>query len=453
LVGRSVLDFVHPDDVERARFALANATPGPSREPWIFRWRGARSGWRSVATRSVTYGQEDGATRIIAVGRDVTDEWARTRKPEPSEQVEPANLLAADDLSLLAGGVAHDFNNLLTISLGVTDLISEQVSAESPIRAYLAELATASRTAAELARQLLSVTGRRAPSFTPVEVVSEIRGLLGLLRSSVSKRIALSVETGDEPLWVEGDAARLRRLLLNLVVNASEAIGDGPGTIRVRAFGAAGRRAGTAVIEVEDDGPGMPPELCNRIFDAGFTTKERGHGLGLAVVRSVVERSGGQLRVESAGARGTIFRVEIPLLPQQIVEANQRLELVLDESPRTSGVVLLVDDDDAVRRVSAAMLGLAHLEVIEARTAQEARSLFAATPQLICAVIDLVMPDGSGLSLVDEFRAARPGLKLVVCSGAHDRLPVDRTDVTLLEKPFRYAELIEAVCKDATTAR
>jgi CheY-like chemotaxis protein len=349
--------------------------------------------------------------------------------------------------------VAHDFNNLLTISLGVTDLITEQVPPESPIRAYLAELATASRTAAELARQLLSVTGRGAPTPMPVEVVGEVRGLLGLLRSSVSKRIDLSVETSDEPLWVEGDAPRLRRLLLNLVVNASEAIGDNPGRIRVRAFGEAGDRAGTAVIEVEDDGPGLPAELRDRIFDAGFTTKERGHGLGLAVARSVVERSGGQLRALAARPRGTIFRVEIPRLPQQIAEANERLELVLDEDPSTSGVVLLVDDDDAVRRVSAAMLGLAHLDVIEARTAEEARALFAATPNLTCAVIDLVMPDGSGLSLVDEFRAARPGLRLVVCSGAHDRLPVDRTDVTLLEKPFRYAQLIEAVCKDSTTAR
>jgi CheY-like chemotaxis protein/two-component sensor histidine kinase len=401
----------------------------------------------------VTYGKEVGATRIIAVGRDVTDELAQTLTPESAERPEPASTLAADNLSLLAGGVAHDFNNLLTISLGVTDLITEQVPPESPIRAYLAELATASRTAAELARQLLSVTGRGAPTPMPVEVVGEVRGLLGLLRSSVSKRIDLSVETSDEPLWVEGDAPRLRRLLLNLVVNASEAIGDNPGKIWVRAFGEAGDRAGTAVIEVEDDGPGLAAELRDRIFEAGFTTKQRGHGLGLAVARSVVERSGGQLRALAARPGGTIFRVEIPRLPQQIAETNERLELVLDESPSTSGVVLLVDDDDAVRRVSAAMLGLAHLEVIEARTAQEARALFAATPQLTCAVIDLVMPDGSGLRLVDEFRAARPGLKLVVCSGAHDRLPVDRTDVTLLEKPFRYAQLIEAVCKDATTAR
>jgi CheY-like chemotaxis protein len=317
----------------------------------------------------------------------------------------------------------------------------------------LHEVVTASRHAADLARQLLAVTGRPAGKFLSIDANAVIGSVDALLRTAVPKSVRVELEPCEGALWIDGDATQVRQLLLNLVTNAGEAIGPRPGTIRIatgrfRDLDPPGKHEPTdwAVIEVRDDGPGIDEETRRHIFEPTFTTKATGHGLGLAVVHSVVRRHGGRISATSAPGSGTVFRIELPLVTEQVVAAEREFEARVTAAHESEGgVVMIVDDDAAVRRVGAAMLGLANFVVLEAPDAEAARRLLASEPNLACAVVDLVMPDADGIALIDELRALRPGLKVVICSGAVNRIPTGRDDVVVLEKPFRYAQLIEAV--------
>jgi len=441
LAGRSVLDFIHPDDLPPVRLALERALHGTGSEPVLLRWRGATGGWRALEARAVHYVNERDEARVIMVASDLTG------LPLASAPADESTLPPQDNLALLAGGVAHDFNNLLTIALGVSDLIGEQLSGDSPARAYLDQVIAASREAAALARQLLVVTGRRATRFTPLEVNALIESMQPLLRAGIPKSARLEFLLASQPLWIDGDATQIRQVLLNLVTNAAEALGTTPGTIRVvtrREIGAAGVGA-TMVIEVSDEGPGIDTATQHRIFEPTFTTKRSGHGLGLAVVRGVARRHGGSVELDSAPGRGTTLRIALPLLAEPAAPAEAAFAKVRERVLDAGRSVLLVDDDAGVRRVGAAMLALAHVNVVEADSAVAARERLAADPSLACAVIDLTLGDGNGLELVEQLRAMRPDLHVVVYSGAVDRIPTDRSDLVVLEKPFSYAQLIDAV--------
>ncbi len=450
LEGRSVFEHLHPTDIERARRLLAAPSQAPKLEPMLYRWRGTDESWRFVEARSVVYSPEGGSARVIAVIRDVSEELASAGELPVDEEEPSQDSLSEGNLAVLAAGIAHDFNNLLTVSLGVTDLIAEQFPPDSPIRSQLAEVVTASRHAADLARQLIAITGRRSLSFAPCDLNAVIGGVAGLLRSAVPRSVRVDFTPAEASLWVDGDATQIRQVLLNLVTNAGEAIGPRAGRISIQTSRTRAETddgpADFAVIEVSDDGPGMDDETRRRLFEPAYTTKTTGHGLGLAVVRSVITRHQGRIVVDATPAGGTVFRIGIPLLPEQIVSAERLIRESRNAGPRTGGgTILMVDDDDAVRRVSAAMLRLANFEVLEAGDAATMRAAIASGVKLDCAIVDLVMPDADGLALIDELREAQPGLEVVVCSGAVDRLPEDRVDVVVLEKPFRYAQLIEAV--------
>jgi signal transduction histidine kinase/CheY-like chemotaxis protein len=450
LEGRSVFDHLHPGDVERARSVLAKASQAPSLEPTLYRWRAAGEGWRFVEARTVVYSPEGGSARLIAVIRDATDELTHAGDL-PAEEGDPSQYsLSEGNLAVLAGGIAHDFNNLLTVSLGVTDLIAEQFPPDSPVRSQLGEVVTASRHAADLARQLLAITGRRALDFAPCDVNQVIGGVAALLRSAVPRSVRVEFTPTETPLWIDGDATQIRQVLLNLVSNAGEAIGPRTGSISIQTSRVCADTdlgpTNFAVIEVRDDGPGMDEDTRRRVFEPAFTTKTTGHGLGLAVVRSVITRHQGRILVEANPTGGTVFRIGLPLLPDGVAEAERRMREAITLAPRTGGgTVLMVDDDDAVRRVSAAMLRLANFTVLEAGDAATMRAVVASGVKLDCAIVDLVMPDADGLALIEELRGAQPNLEVVVCSGAVDRLPEDRVDLVVLEKPFRYAQLIEVV--------
>ncbi len=448
LAGRDALSFVHPEDRARARRGIRRAIQRRGHEPALLRWRGSDNGWRWLEVRGVGFELENGEQRVITMGRDVTRERELREASGSSESVET---LQRDNLALLAGGVAHDFNNLLTISLGVADLIAEQLAQDSPIRPYLNEIVAASRQAADLARQLLASTGRVSAMLVPVDVNAVLGSMEALLRSSL-RGARLEYALSEGPLWIEGDATQLRQVVLNLVTNAGEAIGGESALVRVstrRDRGAAAEDPAQSghqvVIEVHDNGPGLEEETRQHIFEPRFTTKGTGRGLGLAVVQSVVRRHGGRIHVPSGAGGGTTFCIEIPALAEQRVVAERLLSSRLAEGPGSGASVLLVDDDRAVRRVGATMLGLAQFRVLEASGASEALDCLAREPNIACAVVDLVLPDGDGMALIEELRRRKPELRVVVCSGAVNRIPVDRPDLVVLEKPFRYAQLIEAV--------
>ncbi len=457
LAGSDVLAFVHPEDRDRAQRELLRSARQQGHEPTLLRWRGSAGGWRWLEVRGLCFELESGEHHLIAMGRDVTGERELEEESASEEGVES---LQRDNLALIAGGVAHDFNNLLTISLGVADLAAEQLPADSPTRPYLNEIVAASRQAADLARQLLAATGRMSATLAPVDVNAVLASMESLLRTGLPKGARLEYVLCEGPLWVDGDATQLRQVVLNLITNAGEAIGGEHGAVKV-STGRVRRphpsqesgASDWAVIEVRDNGPGVDAETLRRIFEPRFTTKATGHGLGLAVVQSVVRRYGGRIHVASADGGGTTFRIEIPALAERAVVAERLLSSKRTDARGSGAMVLLVDDTQPVLRMSAAMLGAAQFRVLEAGDARTALELLAREPEVACAVVDLVLPDADGLALIDELRRNKPGLRVVVCSGAVNRIPTDRPDLVVLEKPFRYAQLIEAVWRSLSSDR
>jgi PAS domain S-box-containing protein len=449
LAGRSVLGFVHPDDRERVHRELERVAQGLGHEPGLFRWRGSDGGWRWVAGRGFKLEAQPGDARLVALVCDIRSDPALNR-PETEPGIEP---LQRDNLRLLAGGVAHEFNNLLAISLGVAELTSEQLPVESPLRPHLADIVTASRRAAELARELLAAAGSVVPhTRMPVDLNAVLTSQAALLRTALPKSAQLELALCEESLWVEGDVTQLRHVVLNLLRSAGEAIGRAPGVVRVAAsrIPSSSRESqeeqhGWAVIEVTDDGPGLDEELRRRIFEPRVSSEPAPHRIGLSVVSNVVEGHAGRIHVASAGARGTTVRVQIPLLAGHAIAGEHELSEELAGVTRSSGAVLLVDDDAAVRRVGAAMLRLAKFQVIEAADASTALALAEREADITCAVIDLLLRDRDGLELVSELQRRRAGIRIVICSGAVDRIPSDRPDLVVLEKPFRFAQLVEAV--------
>jgi PAS domain S-box-containing protein len=352
-------------------------------------------------------------SHFVSVQRDTTQEHALQ-----------AQLLHAQKMEVVgrvAGGVAHDFNNILTAILSSAHFLLEDLP-ESDVRRADAEVVQESaERAAALTRQLLAFSRKEIVAPRDLDLNALLVNLSKMLARLLREDIALRVTpcAGEAPL--HADAGQLEQVVMNLVVNAREAI-TGPGWIAVRtrleAASAGDEHAphGYVVIEVEDSGAGMSAATRARIFEPFFTTKERGTGLGLATVRSIVEGLRGTIALESAPGRGTRFEVRLPL-SAQVSAAAAEPEAASLSAPRPTRV-LLVEDDSAVRALFARTLELHGYVVVAAgNIADASREARALGPQLDAVVSDLVLPDGNGYALARELAAAQPALRILLMSG------------------------------------
>lgn len=351
----------------------------------------------------------------------------------------------AESLGVLAGGLAHDFNNLLVAILGNADLALRDISPGTPGRAALENIRNASLRAAELTDQLLAYAGRGSVSSERVVPKPLVEELLRISSPQTATNVVIEVDIAPT-LAIRGDAAQVRQVVMNLIANARDALGDRGGHIRITATHVI--LDGTAdpddivtpstgayvALDVTDDGPGMDRETRRRIFDPFFTTKPTGHGLGLAAVLGIVRAHGGGLRVRSSPGSGATFEVIWPATstPTIVPAVN---------SPTKA--ILVVDDEDLVRDVVVRMiedLGYAAIPAPDGIVALE----LVAKHDVHAALVDLTMPRMSGAELVAQLRANYPDLKIVLCTG-YDR---DRKGPVLadayLPKPFRM-EALEAI--------
>jgi signal transduction histidine kinase len=397
--------------------------------------------------------KEEGQMRVVAV--DVTE------RRSAEDQVRAWRRMEA--VGSLAGGVAHDFNNLIMIILGHAAFALENVDADGPVHRDLVELSAAAERAAALTRQLLAFGGRRVVQPELVDVSSQVRDTASMLGRFFGGRIDLVLDLAESLKPVEVDPVQLGQVVMNLAMNASDAMPDG-GTLTLstalvetrkrerRASDAPGHPGPFVLLSVRDTGTGMTPETMDRIFEPFFTTKTgdgggRGAGFGLSTVYGIVRQCGGDVSVESAPDRGTTFEVYLPLSAARVLG---------DRGPpavpaRASGgeSILVVDDERALRSVTRRILESAGYVVSEAASGEEAlRILDEHSGGFHLVLSDLVMPGMSGTVLAARVREAYPAIRVVHMSGHVDE-EIDAHGgphrAPCVAKPFTAVEIKEKI--------
>ncbi len=384
-------------------------------------------------------------------------------------QVKLLHAQKLESLGVLAGGIAHDFNNLLVGILGNAGLALAELPEDAPVRQTLRDVETAALRASELTRQMLAYAGRGQFVVQPVNLTLLVEEMANLLASAVAKSARLDYVLDRDLPPVEADATQLRQVVMNLITNASEALGTAPGTIRVmtgvmradRAYladthlGAGLPEQDYACLEVKDDGHGMHPSTLARIFDPFFSTKFTGRGLGLAAVLGIVRTHRGAIRVASAPGQGTTIRVLLPVMPTPAPAAAPAVreavvEPALPEPGTDGGTVLIVDDEETVRSVARRMLERAGYRVSIATGGVEAVRMFRAAPDDYDVVLlDLTMPDQGGLVTLAELQRLRPDVRVVLSSGFNAEDTLAQAGGVLptgfVQKPYRPADLVSAI--------
>ncbi|HWQ37106.1 MAG TPA: PAS domain S-box protein [Burkholderiales bacterium] len=452
----SWLEAVHPEDRERvARAAAARQAAGLYDEEYRIVRPDGRVRWvrdRAFPVRNAAGEVE----RIVGVARDITE------RRQLEEQLRQAQRLEA--IGQLAGGVAHDFNNILTSILMEAELAAEADGLPGEVRESLAQIRTAAERAAGLTRQLLLFSRRQVLQPRVLDLNEVVAGVAKLLQRIIGEDIRLQLDLHPGPLWTRADVGTLDQVLMNLAVNARDAMPEGGRLFVETGAEQVGERPrhpearpGAYVwVRVRDTGVGIPREVLPRIFEPFFTTKEpgKGTGLGLAMVYGVVRQQHGWVEVESEPGRGATFQVFLPAAPALADEAPVGGERRV---PGGSETVLLVEDDAAVRQVTRTVLARHGYRVVEAGSGVEALEVWRAHRERVALVVtDLVMPGGvSGHELARRLRAERPGLKVIFMSGysaaVAEREAGVRDGENFLQKPFPAERLLETVrrCLDA----
>ncbi len=453
----SYASLVHPDDLERVaaevqQASLAGVTSFDHQAYRIVH-RSGREVWLHDHT-SLLRDAGDIVSHFIGYVIDIT---ARKEAEREQQQLERQVLHAQklESLGLIAGGIAHDFNNLLTAILGNAELCRLDIP-DGLESGYLDEIVNASQQGAGLCRQLLAYSGRARFHIEPVDLGQLVQEMVQILAVSMSKRAQLHCRFEPDLPVIEADASQLRQVVMNLITNASEALGDKDGYIAVDVRVLDAERSqldafpsGCTLperryvrLEVADTGCGMSAAVRERLFEPFYSTKFAGRGLGLAAVLGIVRGHRGAVRVESTPGQGTCVVLlfpssEVPTVASRSEEVCRPLQ--------GAGSILVVDDDPPVRNVCGALIATLGFKPLFAVNGKEALEVFHGNREsIVCVVLDLAMPVMDGEQTLRALRALDRALPVVVTSGftfeqsdALTRLGVDG----ILPKPYSLADL------------
>ena len=381
---------------------------------------------------------------IIGLAHDVTDRrQAEEERLQLRQQFYQAQKL--ESLGLLAGGIAHDFGNLLVSIQNATELLLRELPAGSHQRSLADMIRQAGQRASEVTRQMLVCTGKRAVDRRCLDLNQLIQENLPLLRSAFPCRVQVATTLDPQLPTIHADPGQIQQVVMNLIINASEAIGRSQGTIQVttRSEELPDGFSRDVVLEVSDTGCGMSPEVQARIFDPFYTTKSAGRGLGLAAVQGILESHQGRIEVRSVHGQGTTFFVYLPLGSSP--PAAPAAPSGASEPDR----VLYVEDEQYLRDIVGRSLSAAGIPMLLASSGEEALELFRrhqASIKLI--ILDLVMPGMDGWETLKALHQIQPDLKVVLASGHLDETSARRPSVQVvgvLPKPYHLATLIDLV--------
>jgi PAS domain S-box-containing protein len=470
--GKAVVSFVALEDRPRVRAELDRWRSEPT--PKILEVRlqpRSRDAFDAAIALSVARGgAHDTAigfrwlVRDISAQRQLTDDLRlreeTARRDAEASEARSRHVQKLESIGVLAGGIAHDFNNLLHVVLGNADLARLQLPPESAAREHLDEVVRATQRAAELTQQLLAYSGRGAVETRRFDLSDEVRQMATLLRTAISKQAALVWDLSPD-LAISADPTQVRQILMNLITNASDALGESPGSITLRTGRTDDPPAGSRThdfvfLEVTDTGCGMDTSTLQRIFDPFFSTKFSGRGLGLAAVMGIVESHHGHIRIRTGPSEGTTFRI---LFPAVGAGAD-------DETPprasgadwRGRGTILLAEDEEGVREVVGRMLERLGFRVLPAEDGVAALEALDRSDHTVTAVLlDVSMPRMGGSETLMQIRERRPDLPVVLMSGyteqevASKLLDASAGAVGFLQKPF-LPEDLASVLRHASQA-
>jgi PAS domain S-box-containing protein len=460
ILGEGWQDVVHPKDlpgcIERWGWSLQTGEPYEV----SFRLRNADGPYRWHRGRATAGHDSDGTiTKWFGTNSDIEDQTAAEVALSASEeQLRQSQKMEA--VGQLAGGVAHDFNNLLTAINGYSALALQRLEGPHPIKSYLEEVKKAGERAANLTRQLLAFGRKQILQPLALDLNGVVSDMNKMLRRLIGEDIVFATKLDTDLGKVMADPGQIEQVLVNLIVNARDAMPQG-GNLTVETknveldeeYGSkhVGVTPGKYVLlAVSDTGEGMSEEVRQRVFEPFFTTKEKGKGtgLGLSTVYGIVNQSGGNIWIYSEPGRGTTFKV---YLPEVECERREPAERVAEVAPRGgSETVLVVEDEEVVRGLARRILEQAGYLVVEASRADQAlRFCSARAADVDLLLTDVVMPEMSGKELADKLKSQYPKLKILFMSGYTDEAIVHHgvldPSVEFLQKPFTPATLVRKV--------
>jgi PAS domain S-box-containing protein len=424
---------IHPEDAQRVFAALPELfTKGHHTHD--YRFRHGDGSWRWMHDELKLIRDGSGApVEILGSWLDITE---RRRADEERLEFQRRLLHAQklESLGVLAGGIAHDFNNLLMALLGNIDLALLTLPPQSAERAYLEKSVQAANRAANLTRQMLAYSGRGSFVVERIDLTTLVRESTELFRVSIAKTVTFDCHLPEGLPPIAGDLGQVQQVIMNLITNASESIGESPGAITLatgaRDFGAAELAASRVefvpdpgrfvYLEVADSGCGMDRLTLERLFEPFFTTKFTGRGLGLASVLGIVRGHRGALFVESAVGRGTTVRVLFPAAGDASPGAAAAAagSAPPERALPGTGWILVVDDEPSVLEVCRSMLESLGWQVLAARDGLQAVEVFRDNAaRIACVVLDLSMPGRDGLATLEELRRIRPDVQAILTSG------------------------------------
>jgi PAS domain S-box-containing protein len=425
LVGRNVLSFVHADDVAGVEKALVSGNNG---RPVECRVRHQEGSWRMLESFSRDLSHVPGVNGMVVNSRDITE------RKHLEEQLHRSQRLEA--VGRLAGGVAHDFNNLLMVITGYSHMLLDAMHPSDPARQDLEQVVKASERATDLTRQLLAFSRRQGVRASRVNLNVLVQEMGRMLRRVLGEDIELITKLAPELKAVRADPGQIEQVILNIVVNARDAM-PGGGQLVIETANSGRPGDDCATVSISDTGIGMDSQVLSRVFEPFFTTKEHGTGLGLATSYGIIKENGGDLRVDSLLAEGTTFHIELPVTEQ----TNEDLESLSEKpAPRGTETILLVEDEDPVRRVVETMLKRHGYQVLSSASSKDALAIAEQHPGTIHLLItDMVMPGISGRKMAECLVTRRPEMKVLYVSGYGDSN--SQADAHFLQKPFSTEEL------------
>ncbi|MCP4684022.1 MAG: PAS domain S-box protein [bacterium] len=468
VLGRTPFSFMPPKEAERVGNIFAGIRKSSGRIVNLETTCLHKDGSRVIIETSGVPLRDSTGDMIgyRGVNRDATDrKTSEHEKLELERQVQHAQKL--ESLGVLAGGIAHDFNNILMAILGNAELALDELAPHSPARHNLEEIEKASKRAADLATQMLAYSGKGRFVIICIDLNELVDEMTHLLDVSISKKAELRFNLEEKLPGIDGDATQIRQIIMNLITNASEAIGDRNGVVALatsvidcdRAYldaVDATFKSGSeeplpegryVCLEVADTGCGMDRATIARIFDPFFTTKFTGRGLGMSAVLGIVRGHRGAINIYSEVGRGTTFKVLLPASQAPINETSvQAQPKPTTEGWRGKGTVLVVDDEETVRNVGVQMLEHLGFEVLTAADGREAVDLFGERgDEIACVLLDLTMPNMDGEEAFGEMTRIRPDVNVILCSGYNEQEATQRFSgqglASFLQKPYSFSTL------------